>query len=236
MEYATLITEIRARLGNPSESVLSNDSIHYSIESALSELSRLQPYYVYEELNMVKGVSNYELGASIIDVRSFWFTPNYVNSVHREWMALTGAEGIPAIDGYSEYVGLKVFHSPSLMNILEEKWDRLRSRQLLSWEFNPDTNILMVIPAPKESGKSIYKGTLKRDISTVSAKYEGAFKDLARALSMEAWCLKLALIKSIPVGVGKVDYDTDSLRKASSGLREEALRKLIGGGSGVAIG
>jgi hypothetical protein len=223
-------------MGNPSDSVISDDSIRLSINSALGELSRLQPYYVYHELSLTKGNSTYDVEEDIIDVKGFWFSPMHIKPVHQEWISLTGAEGVPDNEGYHEYAGLKVFHSPSLMNILEEKWDRLKSRQLMSWEFNPDTKKLLVIPAPIESGIAVYKGVIQRDITMINIKYEDAFKELVRALSMETWIFKISTIKSIPVGVGKVDYDTDNLTRICRTLKQEALKKLSGGGSGVVVG
>lgn len=236
MEYATLIAEVRTRMSNPSESMLPNDTIRYAIDSALGELSRLQPYYVYHDLDMVKDVEEYDIDPDIISIRNFWYTPHRHTPIHREWMNLTGSAGVPVDSDHNEYAGLKVFHSPSLLSILDEKWDRIRARQLMSWEFNPDTNKLLVIPTPKEAGKSVYKGVIMRDIDTIGRKHEAAFKDLVVAMSMESWIFKVSSIKSIPVGVGKVDYDTDNLRRISTGMKQEALKKLMSGGSGVVIG
>ena len=236
MEYATLISEVRTRMANPPASSMPDDVIRYAIDTALGELSRLQPYYVYHDLDIVKDVHEYDVEPNIVSVRNFWYTPQRHLPVHKEWMNLTGSKGVPADTEYNEYVGIKVFHSPSLLSILDEKWDRMRSRQLLSWEFNPDTKKLLVIPTPKESGKSVYKGVIMRDIHSVGERHVSAFKDLVVALSMESWIFKVSAIKSIPVGVGKVDYDTDNLRRISTGMKQEALRKLMSGGSGVVVG
>ena len=236
MEYASLIAEIRIRMGNPSSSVLDDNMIRYAIDSALGELSRFQPLYTYGQIDLVKDVPTYTLDSNIVDVRNFWYTPKAIKPIHKEWMSLTGSEGVPAGEGYYDYEGIKVFHSPSLRSIFDEKWDRMRSRQLMDWEFNSDTKELLVIPAPSESGKAVYKGTMQRTIESISPKYESAFKDLVRAFSMETWVFKTSTIKSIPVGVGKVDYDTDNIRRIADSLKREALGKLISGGSGVAIG
>lgn len=238
MNRNTLVSEIKARLGNPPETALSTDTINFSIDAALDELSRLQPFYIYHTINLTQGNSVYAVEDDIIDVRGVWFTSQrmYRMGMTMEDFNLLGDTAMPAAHQHGEYAGLKVFHSPSLMNVIEEKWERLRARQVQAWEFNPDTGELMVLPTPKRNGIAIYKGVIKRDLSTVGSKYISPFKDLARAISMESWGYKTSGIKSIPIGVGKVDYEVGSLIKTASKLKEEALRKLMGGGSGAVIG
>lgn len=231
MNETTLAAEIRAKLGSPSLDELSNDSLIYAIRDALSELSRLQPYYVYNNIDLQKGVQTYSVDDDIVDVVNFWFTPKaQYSTLMKECIAL-GA-GIPV----SNYQGMSVFHNPSLINIIEEKWERVRNRDVSDWEFNPDTRELFIIPAPTTSGKGIYKGTLKRTLETVPEKYEGAFKDLVKAMSMESWIVNKSQITSIPIGVGSVRYSTESMEKSAASIKEKALEKLRGGGSVVVIG
>lgn len=233
MTSEELSAEIRVKLGNPSVQELSNEVISYAIDSALKELGRLQPYYTYEEVDVIKGVSTYDVGSDIVDVKGFWFnfTRDYVDFDYRDIFALSG-EGMP----FNEYADLKVFHTPSLMNILEEKWERVHARNQHSWEFNPDTRELLIIPEPKQNGKGVYKGKMHRFIESVPDKFEAPFKDLAMAFSMDTWLFSLSMIKSIPVGVGKVDYETRGMERTKDKMKEEALRKLSGGGSAVVIG
>ena len=233
MTSEELSAEIRVKLGNPSVQELSNEVISYAIDSALKELGRLQPYYTYEEVDIIKGVSTYDVGSDIFDIKGFWFnfTKNYVDFDYRDIFALSG-EGMP----FNEYADLKVFHTPSLMNILEEKWERLHARNQHSWEFNPDTRELLIIPEPKQNGKGVYKGKLHRSIESVPDKFKPPFKDLAMAYSMDTWLFSLSMIKSIPVGVGKVDYETRGMERAKDKLREDAIRKLSSGGSAVVVG
>ncbi len=232
MDRTALITEIRARVGSPSVTELSDAAIGYAIDSAVSQVSMLQPYYTYVNIDLLKGVSNYTLASTIIDVRGFWCVPTTKYT--------SGMEGFDLIVGASEqqheYTGIKVFHSPSLVNILEEKWERIRSRRLHDWEFNASTKVLTVIPTPSKASKAICKGVIARTLSTIDPKFEAPFKDLITALSMETWSMKMSMIKSIPVGVGKIDYDTENAMKNTIALKKEAIRKLNSGGSAVVIG
>ncbi len=227
----TLINEIRVRLGSPSTSELTDAAIGFSIDSALSELCRLQPYYKYYNIDIVKDTAEYSVDPAVINVRGFWFTPRYKDTLTIEDWNFGEFTTLS-----NEYTGLKVFHSPSLMNIIEEKWERMRSRHNYTWEFNPDELKLLVLPTPKESGKGAYKGIIQRTLSTINVMYEEPFKDLARALTMETWVFKLGKIKSIPVGVGKIDYETKDLTRAMRDLKADAIRRLSVGGSAVVIG
>ena len=233
MTSEELAAEIRIKLGNPSVQELSNEVIYYAIDSALKELGRLQPYYTYEEVDIVKGVSTYTVGSDVIDVKGFWFSlnKNYADFDYKDAFNFSG-EGIP----FNEYADLKVFHTPSLMNVLEEKWERVNARNQNSWEYNPDTKEILLIPTPKKDGKGVYKGLLQRSVEGIPEKFLDPFKDLVLAGSMDTWLFSMSMIKSIPVGVGKVDYETRGMERSKDRLREEALRKLRSGGSAVVIG
>ena len=233
MDLVLLQSEIRAKLGNPSTSELSDTVIAYAVDDALDELGRLQPYYTYEDFDILKNIDTYSVGSDVIDVKGFWFTysKNYIDFDYRERFILSG-QGSP----FNEYADLKVFHSPSLMNVLEEKWERLESRNLHTWEFNSDLQELLIIPPPKDNGKGVYKGLLKRDLDNIPEKYMTPFKELAQACTMDSWIFSMSMIKSIPIGVGKVDYETKGMEKARDTLRERAIRKLSSGGSAVVIG
>lgn len=231
MDQATLINEIRLRMGSPSTTEIGNDIIVASINSALDELTRLQPYYKYVELDIVVGTSVYSVANDVINVRGFWYTPNkaFDTDMKESMSYVDGDEG-------SLNIGLNTFHSPSLINVIEEKWERMNSRNVIDWEFNPDTKKLLISPEPTQSGKAVYKGIMKRTLATVSELYEGAFKDLCRAMAMEIYMVRHSSIISVPVGVGDIKYDTRAIMRVSTNLKSEALRKLAGGGSAVVIG
>ena len=82
----------------------------------------------------------------------------------------------------------------------------------------------------------MYKGAMQRDLDTVNVRYIEPFKDLVKALSMETWALRLSMFKSIPVGVGKIDYEPKYMMDSVKGLKKDAIRRLTNGGSGVVIG
>ncbi len=233
MYLASLIAEIRSKLGEPTISELSDSSIEVAINSALDELSFLQPYYTYESIDIVRDVDTYSVGSDIIDVKGFWYSlmSDYFDVKYRNEFTVLGP-GTP----FNEYSGLKVFHSPSLMNVIEEKWEAVERRKMHKWEFNADTKELLMIPCPKKEGKGVYKGLIKRDLSTVPEKFAGPFKDLAAATSMFSWSTNISRIKSMPVGVGKIDYDTSGIIRSMNALRENALKRLKSGGSVVVIG
>ncbi len=233
MTLEELYAEVRVKLGNPSTSELSTVAVSYAVEDALAELSRLQPYYTYEDIVITKGVDTYDVSSDIIDIKGFWYTFSryFPDFDYKDQFVLAG-EGLP----YNEYAGLKVFHSPSLMNIIEEKWERTSSRSMHTWEYNPDSRELLMIPTPKQEGKGIYKGLMKRDLNNIPEKFISPFKDLVRAYTMETWITSMIMIKSIPVGVGKVDFETRGLERAKNELKKEAIRKLSSGGSAVVIG
>jgi hypothetical protein len=231
MEKLPLINEIRLRLGSPSTSEISESTISVAIDSALGELSRLQPYYRYVELSITSGTSVYPVEDDIMNVRGFWYTPNRPFDTDMQ-KSMDYVE----TDKSSFNIGLNTFHSPSLINVLEEKWEHMNRRNVVDWEFNPDSKELMVFPVPTTSGKAVYKGIMKRTLNTVSELYEDAFKDLCRALSMEIYMVKQSSIISIPVGVGDIKYDTRGIVRVSRDLKADAIRKLTGGGSAVVIG
>lgn len=236
MNKSALIAEMRIRLGSPSDSEVTDSAIGYAIDSALSELSKLQPYYVYGEITLSKNMSNYDIDNDVIDIKRFWNSLESKHPINLQDIYITGHEAVNYSPHGHEYTGIKTFHSPSLINIIEEKWERLRSRKLFSWEFNPDTNQLMVLPTPHANGIGVYKGTLMRDLSTVGTKYAEPFKDLVKVYSMETWLFKTSMLKSIPVGVGKVDYETKNSVDMLRRLKADALSKLKSGGSAVVIG
>ncbi len=236
MNKVTLTEEMRIRLGSPSDTEITDDAIGYAIDSALSELSRLQPLYMYDEVNIIRNVSEYDLGETIVDVKGFWTSLESKYPINTRDIDITGHDAVLYSPFNSEYEGIRTFHNPSLINIIEEKWERLRSRRLFSWEYNADTNTLLVLPTPTKSGVGIYKGVLQRDLSTVQTKYKEPFKDLVKVYSMETWIFKTSMIKSIPVGVGKIDYETKNSVDMLRRLKADALNRLKSGGSAVVIG
>lgn len=224
---SALKAEVRKRLGNPSEEALPSANIEIAIDMALEEVSRVMPVHAYKEIELQTGVQEYDIDKDVVDVIEFWMSYGQSSS----------ELSLP------EYSGMRVFHSPSLMHILEHKWEQWNYRYGHDWEFNPDSHKLMVIPAPQYSGKAVYKGSMNRTLTTIPAKYMRPFKDLILAEVLNIATMTRTVgggdIVSAPIGIGTVTFSSETtaaLTKQSEKLRADAIRKFGVGGGAVVIG
>lgn len=227
--------DVRDRLGNPSETALPDASLTIAVNMALEEVSRVAPIYVYKQLDMKAGIEEYEVDDdSIVNVTDFWMS--FPQSSAEFALDLEGTLGVLGLD--PEYAGMRVFHSPSLMHILEHKWEQWHYRYGYGWEWNPDSRKILVMPAPRMTGKAVYKGTINRTLETIPAKFMKAFKDLiyAEALDVMSNVVGGGGITSVPIGIGNVSYDTSKMVAKSERVRQSALRKIGGAGGAVVIG
>lgn len=94
------------------------------------------------------------------------------------------------------------------------------------------------MPAPRMTGKAVYKGTMNRTLEMIPAKFMKAFKDLiyAEALDVMSNVVGGGGITSVPIGIGNVSYDTSKMAAKSERVRQSALRKIGGAGGAVVIG
>ena len=229
-----LMRETRERLGNPSETALPNASLQTAVNMALEEVSRLMPVYVYKQVALQVGVEEYGVEEEVVNVTDFWMS--FPQSSAEFALDLEGTLGALGLD--PEYAGMRVFHSPSLMHILEHKWEQWHYRYGYGWEWNPDSRKILVMPAPRMTGKAVYKGTMNRTLETIPAKFMKAFKDLiyAEALDVMSNVVGGGGITSVPIGIGNVSYDTSKMAAKSERVRQSALRKIGGAGGAVVIG
>jgi len=232
-DIGELIREVRERMGNPSTDVLPDTSLQTAVNTALAEVSRLMPIYVYKQLDLQIDVAEYTVDEEIVDVIDFWMA--YPQSSAEFALDLLDEVG-HVVGFYPEYVGMKVFHSPSLMNILEQKWEQWHYRYGYGWEWNPDSRKILVMPPPRFAGKAVYKGTMTRTLDTIPSKYMQAFKDLIRAEAMDTLASAYGGVTSVPIGIGNVSFDATKLAEKAEKLKTEALRKLGGAGGAVVIG
>lgn len=229
-----LMREARERLGNPSETALPNASLQTAVNMALEEVSRLMPVYVYKQVALQVGVEEYGVEEEVVNVTDFWMS--FPQSSAEFALDLEGTLGVLGLD--PEYAGMRVFHSPSLMHILEHKWEQWHYRYGYGWEWNPDSRKILVMPAPRMTGKAVYKGTMNRTLETIPAKFMKAFKDLIYAEAMDVMSNVVGGggITSVPIGIGNVSYDTSKMAAKSERVRQSALRKIGGAGGAVVIG
>lgn len=211
--------------GSSSDTLIEN-----AMYDALDELSRVKPIVGYRVLNIYPKNRAYVLDDDVINVQACWlgFSSSYSFGPDFESVLLGG--------GVYEYADMSTFHNPSLMLLLEQKWDQLKSRYGSTWEYDPDANSLVITPEPKTRGKAVYKYAAKRSLGDIPEKYMSAFKDLMLAESMEAMNLEMGNITSIPVGIGSVSFDAASLEDRAKERRISAYRKLGIGGGGIVIG
>lgn len=214
--------EIRKRLGGPSTDAVSDESIETAIVSALEELSRILPVIVYEQINVQAGVSEYAIDEDIVDVIDLYASESYAM--------------LPFFDN----LGLNTFHSPSLLNIVEQKLEQWRYRYGRDWEWNMDTGKIMIIPEPIRSGIAICKCAKARTIDQIPAKILKPFKDLCYGETFEtlANIYGSSGVTSVPIGIGNVTYDTSGLQSQSASIKAKALSKLsaYGGAGSVVVG
>ena len=208
-DIGDLMREARERLGNPSETALPNASLQTAVNMALEEVSRLMPVYVYKQVDLQVGVEEYGVEEEVVNVTDFWMS--FPQSSAEFALDLEGTLGVLGLD--PEYAGMRVFHSPSLMHILEHKWEQWHYRYGYGWEWNPDSRKILVMPAPRMTGKAVYKGTMNRTLEMIPAKFMKAFKDLIYAEAMDVMSNSYGGggITSVPIGIGNVSYDTTKL-------------------------
>ena len=225
-----LIRWVTGKLGN-QYSADATFLIENAIYDALDDLSRLRPITGYRTLNLTPQVSTYLLDDDVIDVQDCWLglSPNYSfgHDLEAQMFGITGRY---------EYVDINTFHSPSLILMLEQKWESLRDRYSTDWEYDPDTNSIRVIPEPSQVGKAVYKYAAKRTLADLPQKYMAGFKSLVFAECLEATDIERSRISSIPVGIGSVTFNTASSDKKIEQIRQDAYRKLGIGGGGFVIG
>lgn len=234
-EIEDLMSEARERLGNPSETVLSEAGLETAVEMALEEVSHLMPVYVYKQLILQTNVAEYDVDEGIVNVTDFWMS--IPQSSIEFALDLDSTLSNAALD--YEYAGMRVFHSPSLMHILEHKWEQWFYRYGYGWEWNPDSRKILVMPAPRMTGKAVYKGTMNRTLETIPQKFWKAFKDLVYAESLMVIANAYSGgggVTSIPIGIGDVRFDTGRMEAKAEKARKEALSKFGVGGGAVIIG
>jgi hypothetical protein len=230
-----LMRETRERLGNPSETALPNSSLQTAVNMALEEVSRLMPVYVYKQVDLQVGVEEYSVEEEVVNVTDFWMS--FPQSSAEFALDLEGTLGVLGLD--PEYAGMRVFHSPSLMHILEHKWEQWFYRYGYGWEWNPDSRKILVMPPPRMTGKAVYKGTMNRTLETIPQKFWKAFKDLIYAESLMVTANAYSGgggVTSIPIGIGDVRFDTGRMEAKAEKARKEALSKFGVGGGAVIIG
>lgn len=222
-----LLAKIKNLLGSAANA-LNDDLIGYAIDDAVTELGRIKPKIEYVVIQTVTGVSRYALPTDVSNVLEVVF---------------------PELDGDGDYgfpsnatLGdgdISTFHSHSLAVITAQKWEQFMSRYGNDWEFDMDTNELLVIPTPKVNGKIAAKLSMKRDIENVPESLLWAVQDLALAESFSMASNSLGSgISSIPIGIGTVTFDTRNLSNQANVLRTNVLKKLgrSTGGGEVVIG
>ena len=235
-DLAELIAETRIRIGSPSETDVSDELLELAVNLALEEVSRIMPVYTYEQLDLQSGVEEYDVADGIVNVTDFWMSYPQASA----GFALDVNSVFGEMSAHEEYAGMKVFHSPSLMHILEHKWEQWYYRYGYGWEFNPDSGKILVMPAPRRAKKAVYKGTLNRTLDMISAKYWKAFKDLvvveALELMLSPGMRGGALITSVPIGIGNVSFDVKRADDKLEKMREATMKKFGRAGSWVVIG
>lgn len=241
-----LLPEVRQRLGSPTQETFSDDLLQTAVDLALEDVSRVAPLFLYEKIGLRTNVEEYEVKPEVVDVLDLWM-PSPQSSLK---FAPGIDEALGASGFHPEYAGLNLFHSPSLMHILEHKWEQWKYRHGYGWEWNPDSRKIMIIPAPQSSGTAVYKGTRARTLDTIPEKYARAFKDLVYAEALEIFANALLTkssnrggqVTSVPIGIGSVSYSDHSVQfsarqmERADKIREKALRKFGSAGGAVVIG
>lgn len=228
------IADIRKRMGGVNDSVISDECIETAIDSALEEMTRIVPACVYKSLILVRGKEEYDVDEDVVTILDLWLTFHSYNA-----FALNlDAQGYGVID--PEYADISVFHSPSLMNIIEQKWEQWNYRHGHEWEWNMDSRKIRLIPAPRSNGKAVYKASKVRTLDNVPVELLKPFKDLVIAESMSSKANEFTFlggVTSMPIGIGNVTFSSQGLSDKAGKMREEALRKLYsaGGGAGTVV-
>lgn len=224
------VDAIRERLGIPSDVELPSELVSASLDDAIRTLNRWCPSYQYFDLDLVKGVAEYDLDENVISLIDVWIAPTAHSSLlEDDVMNLLG--GTHDVHG-----ALNKFDSPSLMLIIEQKWEQWRSRHEYEWEYMVDRNKLRIRPASKYSGKAAYRARVKRDIESIPEKWKDGFMDLVMAKALDMLALKRGTFDAVPMGVGDVSYNVSLLREMAKERLDDAKSKLTRAGTTVIIG
>jgi len=222
---------VMTRLGNPDE--LSSAMVDEAVESALHIISRISPIEVLGEINFQKDQATYEVEDGVIDVSELIMPQTSSPHLSLDLVNIESGQ----IEYHPSLVGIDTFSNPSLITVVERQWKEFNRRREFEFEFNPDTGEIRIIPAPGYNGTALYCGDKKRDLEDIPESMERPFKQLvmAESLEMMAYSLSGGAIKSVPVGIGNVQYETGDVIENAGKLRERAKKNLGVNGGGTVI-
>lgn len=221
---------IRDRLGNIASS-LSSNTLQMSIDSALDDLARVRPKIVYELIEFVPNQSTYVLPDGVYNVLDVVF-PSLSSQAYSDFTNDWFTE-----IALSDYGDISTFHNHSLAHIVEENWENFENRFGYDWEYDIDANAIIVMPQPNGNGKMLVKTGYRRELEEVPARLMRAVQDLALSDTMNSIITGMGGggIMSLPIGIGAVSFNTNSLASQAKKLRDDALRKIGGSSGGGAV-
>lgn len=227
MEQSALIDRMKMLLGSPSDDEMGVSIYEFAIEDALAQLDRVKPKFDYRQLPLVSGQQAYTLEDDVHSVAGCWITFDHGTGINfSSEFSFINDSLVP-----STY-----WHNPSLITLLEQKfesWDRVTNH---SYEYNPDGNTLFILPSPESTGLAIYRASIKRELSNIPYKYAEGFRDLCLANAMETLSAIRSRTGSIPVCNGSISFDTSTLPQMAKDKRTDAFSKLGIGGGDIVIG
>lgn len=222
--------KLRALLGSAG-TALSSGVLQSAIDSALDDLARLRPRIDYVVVNLVPDKAEYDAPEDAYSVLDVVF-PDALGSMDSDF----------ALPWYQQFVSigdgdLVSFHSHSLAVVIAQKWEQFENRFGFDWEYDLDTNCVLVMPVPKVESKMLLKVAYARDLESVPKKLMSAVEDLAYSASLDSVIASNGLgITSVPIGIGSVSFNAQSVMNQASAARRRGLQKLGSQGGSVIIG
>lgn len=224
-----LLNSLRLRLGNPKTSEISDEALRGLVESAERELVRLKPAYAYYDIALVPGKSLYTVEEDVVRIANCWFsTVNVATMVGQTGAVENYSPGTMDLD--------TVWHNPSLMTLVEQKFEHWLYRTETGWEYDHNTKQLRLIPTPKAKGFCVYKAVVPYKYELMDEQTRGYLADLCYVNGLELLAVTRSRVSSLPVGGGSVSFDTRSLLEFAKAVKKEVRKSIGSSGSSVIVG
>jgi len=227
MNKEDLIQKLRGKIGSPSESEIDSNTLGSAIDSAVWEYSKYKPKKVYASFDTEKDVAEVSLlekiGSSVIEVFDCCWDP----------IGSYSDTDLYALPEYGEVSlsGINVFHNPSIVVQIQQKFEAFKQHFGGDWDFFDGT--LRLIPAPTVSGKKVgVIAACEKPLSEIPARDEDVLLLWAEGEAEGILASKRTRISSVSMEGASINYDADGARKVAEDKKKE-FRKKLGGHLGV---
>lgn len=225
LDKDSLVTELRTRLGDPSESALPPEQLDYAVEEALREYSRYVPMGSFHVFDLLTGVSTYDLPEGVEHVDDLWVrTGTVAGDAYGDFFAFMASlsYGLPQS-------GYEMLSEQNFTPSRELGWS------LIVTAGSPP--VLSISPEPLVDYKAVAELSSPRGWSNVGEEARAHLLRYAMAVSLEYIGLRRSKsIVQIPTATGSLKLANGHVEREEARRLRSEFRRLLGAGATTVAG